>query len=242
MSIRQLLPLALLGALPLTGCIINIGGDWDPADWEGQNSYAYGYQADRGPLVRGDGERSTEARSLDAFDAVKVAGWIDVEIHVGQEQSVQVHGDSNLLGIVQAEVRGGSLELRTDRGRYRPKQRLWVEVNVPDLRAATVSGSSDLTVEGLDRGAFALAISGSGDARVSGRVNSVTVDCSGSGDADLSDLSAHQAAVVVSGSSGVLVDASDRLDVSISGSGEVRYQGQPQVAASVSGSGDVLPR
>ncbi len=229
--------LALLGAFSLTGCIISIDGGWDPA-------HAYGYTpaSERGPRRDGDGIAAEESRHLGRFDVVQVTGFFDVEVAVGSASEVILSGDSNLLQYVRTEVRDGSLELSMEPGRYDFEEPLRVQVLMPDLRALTISGSGDVSVGGVDREAVSFTITGSGDLEVEGRVDSATIVCSGSGEADLGELNARQVAVVVSGSSSVIVDATDRLDVSMSGSGRVRYIGKPQIAASISGSGDVEPR
>ena len=235
MKRTTLLPLAALALC--SACIIHIDGD----GWDTGSAFDYG-DYDNGPHLRGNGVAASQERSTAEFDAVQILGAFDVEVEVGGPQRVEVFGDDNLLDHVITEVRGGSLEVSMERGNYSTKRDLVVRVTVPDLRAAALSGSGDLSVVGVEREAVAFSITGSGTLRASGSAHSVTVDCSGSGDAKLASLAVQEAAVVVNGSATVLINAAKRLDVSMSGSGDVRYSGHPVVTASISGSGDVKPR
>jgi Putative auto-transporter adhesin, head GIN domain len=105
---------------------------------------------------------------------------------------------------------------------------------------AEVSGSGSLTLTNVDSPAMTLRLDGSGDATVSGTAVRQTVDLSGSGQYDGSNLASQDAEVSVSGSGDASVDVSDRLAASVSGSGSVNYTGSPTtVDRDVSGSGDV---
>lgn len=235
MKRTTLFPLVVLALCP--ACIIHIDGD----GWDTGSAFDYG-DHDRGPRLRGNGVAARQERSTAEFDAVQISGSFDVEVEVGGPQRVEVFGDANLLEHVLTEVRGGSLEVGMERGSYSTKRDLLVRITIPDLRAAALHGSGDLSVVGVERDALAFSITGSGSLRASGAAHSVTVDCSGSGDAKLGSLAVQEAAVVVSGSSDVQINSAKRLDVSMSGSGDVRYSGHPVVTASISGSGDVKPR
>jgi Putative auto-transporter adhesin, head GIN domain len=84
-------------------------------------------------------------------------------------------------------------------------------------------------------------LTGSGVLRASGTVTRLDASLTGSGDAQLSDLTARDARAVVSGSGRILVTATHSLSASVPGSGAVVYTGNPEhVTTSSSGSGAVV--
>ncbi|MCP3917400.1 MAG: DUF2807 domain-containing protein [bacterium] len=230
MNPRALTTTALLLGLASTACIIHV--DANGFDWE--DSYDY-----QGTRIRGNGVRASEGRQVESFDSVQVSGRMDVRVTVGGEQQVSVLGDENLLREVETYVEDGVLVLRMDHDRYKSKNDLIVEIDVPDLASLSLNGSGDAWVDGIDRPHFALALNGSGDIEVNGRADTLDVALHGSGDLDLDRLQVGQATVSIVGSGDVRLAVSDTLDGAISGSGDITYYGQPQTNASISGSGYV---
>ena len=189
----------------------------------------------------GSGLRTSEVRPLPAFDRVSVEGAARVEVRQGSESSVRLEFDDNLLPHVIAEVENGRLRVRFERHlRYRSDERLFVEVVTPRLEAISAAGSVELSATALDTARLDLHLAGSGSLTIEGRAEDVEVDLAGSGDFDLSALTARRAAVSIAGSGDVVLQASEALDVSIAGSGDVRYVGQPAVTQSVAGSGSIV--
>ena len=182
-----------------------------------------------GPVVAGSGVRTNVTRSVATFDRVDVGGEYDVVIRVGAAPSVILEGDDNLLPLIRTEVRGVHSGGSSD---------IAIRDVLSEAFEASVSGSSDLTANG-DFGDLSASISGSGEIHMTGTADLIDGHVTGSGEMDLLEVRARSARVDVSGSGGVTVEVSDRLDAKVSGSGHVRYRGQPAVQADVSGSGAV---
>lgn len=104
---------------------------------------------------------------------------------------------------------------------------------------AAVSGAGDIKGK-IDADVLESRISGSGTIELSGAANRQEVKISGSGKYYAFDLRSREVTVNISGSGQAQVDASDVLDASISGSGRVRYRGNPETNLAVSGSGKVM--
>ena len=217
---------------------------------ESQNWYGSGMKGE-GPLV-------TKTIDLSAFDAVGLS--IDADVYLSQgSQSVKIEAQQNILDNIKKEVDGKYWKIKYDKnvGKHEPIK-IWI--SVPDLIAATVSGSGDIKGEGSFKGLgdLKLAVSGSGNidfdsnssslnASVSGsgnlNLNGSTGDCqikiSGSGDIDAGDLLSSTCSVKISGSGDASVNVKENLEVAIAGSGDVVYRGNPRVKSKISGSGDV---
>ena len=193
--------------------------------------------------TEGSGTITTETRSVSGFNEIAVSGSGDVIVEAGDEESLTIEADDNLLELLTSEVSGDRLELGVKTlQRIRPSRTIVYRVTVIDLAEFDISGSADVTITGLATGSFEASISGSGDIDVVGQADDLTVRISGSGSYDGGDLVTATGDVSISGSGSATVNATDELDISISGSGSVTYLGNPSLRQSISGSGSVSQR
>jgi len=115
-----------------------------------------------------------------------------------------------------------------------------IELTAPKVTRFALNGTGRLDITGYRQDRLDLRISGDGDMSAQGAAKSVTLDISGSGNADLAALAADNAEVKISGSGQAKVGpkASARLD--ITGSGDVTLTSHPKhVESHVSGSGTI---
>lgn len=175
------------------------------------------------------------------FSAVALAISADVIITQGPH-SYEVEGPEDAVKEVAITADGETLGIG-----LKKKVRNWrgrgvvVRVSMPSLKAISIGGSGNVTVEpgfnNLDR--LELAIGGSGDINIQGKANKVEISVAGSGDVDASGLDMQACEVSIAGSGDVKLGNAERLEVSIAGSGDVRYKGNPRLEKSIVGSGDV---
>ena len=217
-----------------------------------------------GEQIKGDGKLARETRSVEAFDAVSLAGHFDVRIKQSATQRVELEADGNLLPYVETKViegsKGRTLEISVKRGyNVQSRQPLKVEIDVAQLRAVGIAGSGrteidsfksdklDLSIAGagtvvaprLDTGKLSLSIAGSGDIVAGGKSAELGVSIAGSGDVKAAELAGDEVKVSISGSGNAQVQANKKLKVSIAGSGDVRYSGTAELSSSVAGSGSI---
>jgi putative autotransporter adhesin-like protein len=183
-----------------------------------------------------DGARTTQTRDVADFTRIENRDSIDVRVRVGEAQRVQVRAGEQVIDDVGTEVRDGTLQLTLD---VDSRDDVVVEVSVPELTAIEGSGSGDIEADGIEADAFDVSSDGSADIVLEGAVGRLALELEGSGDADLGDLAAREARVVVDGSGDADVRADERLEVSVDGSGDVRYHGDPALSSHVDGSGDL---
>jgi hypothetical protein len=190
---------------------------------------------------QGSGVAATQSRDVPPFTGVELSGTNVVLVRVGAPQSVVVRGDDNLVDRVTTTVRSGTLVIGS-RGSFATDRPMRVEVRVPSLTAATLSGSGTVTVEGVDGEAFTALLPGSGVISVDGNAGRLEATLSGSGDMRLQDLVARDVVARIEGSGRLWVHAVESLDAAVSGSGAIRYGGNPaRVTQDVTGSGAVTP-
>jgi len=206
------------------------------------------------------GDPTTEKRSLDKYNKIRIEGPFDVSIDPNKTSGLTITAPNDALADIETKVEGGELILEIDNYGFMSPEMEVVIAN-DQLEAVTVAGSGsfvgavrtkrdlNLTVSGsgsIETEAEAdevnAIISGSGDIRMTGSCKSLEASISGSGDMDFSNLDAIDADVAVSGSGDMKINVSGKIKASIAGSGSVEYKGKPEeVDKSISGSGSVTP-
>jgi hypothetical protein len=154
-----------------------------------------------------------------------------------------VRGGRKVVDQIHTDVRDGTLHIdREDHDTLVLDENApRVEIEVPRLEAAEVHGSGDVDIDLAGRALHRLdlAVQGSGGVSASGRVDTLHVAVDGSGDMDLGDLRARDAAVAIHGSGAADLRVEGVLRASVDDSGDVRYRGPAEVASDVDGSGAV---
>jgi hypothetical protein len=191
-----------------------------------------------GCTIGDDGPRTTQTRDVADFTRIDSRDSVDIRLVVGEPQRVRVRAGEKVIDDVRTEVRDGTLRVTFDHDGFGGSD-IVVEASVPELTGIEASGSGDIDVEGIDAGAFDVDSDGSADIALQGTVGRLALELDGSGDADLSALTAREARVVVDGSGGADVRADERLEVDVDGSGDVRYHGDPALTQHVDGSGEL---
>jgi hypothetical protein len=217
-----------------------------------------------GPKVVGSGKLASETRPIGAFQAVRLAGSMNLVIRQGIKEAVQVQSDDNILPLIEATVtdRDGTptLQIGMVKGaHFHTRSKMVVTVDVVTLRSLLIDGSGDAVADGLKAGelvvrvsgagdvrlrqlsadTLAVNISGSGDVAASGRTGRLSLSIAGTGDVVTRELQADDVTISIAGSGDASVNARKTLAVSIAGSGDVDYTGEASVKTSIAGSGSV---
>ena len=210
------------------------------------------------------GAAATRAFTVTGFDRINVAGPFTVTVRTGPGVSVRATGDSKALDRLSAVVEGNVLRLRASNpidGDWQDGTvgKVAIAVTVPALRAATLAGSGDLTIDrakadqfdamlggsgNLSIGALqadraVLSLIGSGDLTVAGKVEAVRAAVSGSGNLAAAGLLGGEVRVSVVGSGDARLAASHKASVSANGSGDVIVAGNAECTVVQRGSGNV---
>lgn len=213
---------------------------------------------DGGDYTKGSGDAETKSLDVGSFDQLVLRSSADVKVTVGEDQSIELTTDDNLIEMFTFEVDGNTLIIDHD-GSYSTRMGAQINISVPSLEVVALKGSGEVSVDGVRGAEFIAVISGSGDVVLTdvnvnkielevngsgdivgeGQADLVTVEINGSGDVNLLDLAVKDARVKVFGSGDIEVNASDNVDARVKGSGDIRYKGSPKVSQKVNGSGDI---
>lgn len=192
--------------------------------------------------VKGSGVSAKESRVAANFSAIELAGSATVNVIAGDNESVIIEGDDNLLPYILTEVRSGKLVIRTkDNINYTTSLGIRITVTAITISAANISGSGNLTIKGVQAESARFDLQGSGTLSVSGKAQKVSANLSGSGNILCKEVIAESATAEISGSGTITLYASKSLKASIPGSGNIQYAGNPaEVDKKVLGSGNIV--
>ncbi|HEY8879425.1 MAG TPA: head GIN domain-containing protein [Roseateles sp.] len=199
-----------------------------------------------------------------AFDKLELAGAARVVLVQGERDQAFIAGNDEVQKSVEVELADRQLIIRPSGGwKFWHSGKLFVQVEMRQLRGLAVSGASDVHAPGLLRtdqlkltisGAgqarldqlqakqLNFVISGAGDGQLGGHVDELALHISGKGKILADRLQAQHARVSVSGIGNVVLWVTDDLAAHISGIGSVDYFGNPTVQRSVSGMGSISAR
>ena len=212
---HSLLAVAVLALLPLTGCGSSDAG------------------------VPGSGVSLTELRELtEDFSLVDVDGVGTVIVTCGEERSLEIVADDNLLPLLEHRLANGRLSIRPTEP-ISPNSDLLFRVGLPSLRQLTTRGAVAGEVHAASGEALKLELLGAGTVDVDGAVTTFDASIQGAGAVEAFGLVADEVSVTIAGAGSADVHATRTLGVSIAGAGTVRYQGDPTVDRSVAGIGSV---
>lgn len=212
--------------------------------------------------VTGSGSLVTESFDMRDFDQIRIGTSGVLYIEQGNEFSLSIETDDNILPLLDVEVEHGVLTLRTKPDITSLQlETIIYRVTLPELSMIDLSGSADVHVEDFSADSLSVNINGSGDVTfVNLDVASLAVRISGSGDMILPNVSAktivseinnsglmdvagetETLTVKVSGSGDLLADTlkSSTVEVAVNGSGDVVVWAVDTLDVSISGSGNV---
>lgn len=213
-------------------------------------------------FLEGNGIPATEIRGASGFDEIASSGDFDVTVVPGNNYSVEVTAESNLLSYIETDVVGHTLKIRT-RGLYslRDHHPIEIYITTPVLNGLTLSGSGIIRTDSFLSDDFRLTLSGSGDIDAMISTDQLRANVSGSGTIFLEGDAFESECVIsgsgkiksynflqshcnaaISGSGDMYVNVSNTMEASISGSGRVYYINHPVVHTSISGSGRVIDK
>lgn len=196
-----------------------------------------------GDSVVGSHKASSENRTTAGlFDRIEIAGFVEVQFRRADAPSIEVHGEDNLLEFLETHVVGSTLHVSSKPGAnlvaHLP---LMVVATAPTIHQAILTGSGGLRMSGLEQDSLSVDLRGSGDVRVEGGADTLTLKLQGSGDIDAAQLEARKVVIKLDGSGDIRAYAAEEADVSVRGSGDVNIAGNPgRRSESVLGSGGVI--
>jgi len=213
-------------------------------------------------LLEGNKDVRSEFRSASGFSQIALVGDFKVIVKPGVEYSIEVSAESNLLPVIETDVKGSTLKISTG-GMHTLIKNHPVEIFIttPVLESLSMSGSGMLKTGSFASDHFKVALSGSGDIEAEVNTNLLDADVSGSGTILLKgttdkgdfvisgsgkiksyELQQSNCDVLISGSGSMYINAIDTINARLLGSGMVYYVNHPVVNTSILGSGGAFDK
>lgn len=210
--------------------------------------------------IIGSGNMVTETRRISDFNSIQLNGIGTLYIEQGNKESLEITAEENIIEYLESSVIGNNLRLEVrDFVNLDPTKEIIYRLYVKDLEKIEVgglgelhigplnttrlnfkiSGSGNADFENLRADSLMIEISGLGNVKVAGMVETQRVELSGAGYYDAEKLSSSEAKIKISGTGKAVVWVKDELDVELSGMGNFQYYGSPILSTDISGIGSV---
>ena len=190
--------------------------------------------------VVGSGVMTTETRDVHGFREVSLSGVGALTIQHGDQESLVIEGEDNIVSIIETEVVGERLTIGFDRpATVIPTKALRYRLTVVNLSGIDLSGAGSIVAYGINTDRLEVTVSGAGSLTVAGEADHQNVLLSGVGSYHAEGLITNTAVVEVSGAGSATIQVNEHLEVNVSGAGSVHYLGDPTVESNVTGLGSV---
>ncbi len=208
--------------------------------------------------VKGNGDVEKETRQVSSFNELDISNAFDIYLTQGNQESLVIEADENILEYIKTEVKGGVLKIYIkEKVRNIKTMKAYIsfkmldkielsgacdlfgenEFKFDDLEIES-SGASDMEMKFTADKVY-LDLSGASDVEFVGSANTLIVDVSGAADIHAQDFEVQRCTVDASGASTIKVFATEELNVDASGASTVRYKGKPSINMDSSGASSI---
>ena len=201
------------------------------------------------------------AATTPAFTALEAFGPDNIVFVTGDSFQISATGDAEAMKHLRFKVKDGTIMIG------RKSKKFWgngndgvtITVTAPRLTEASLAGSGDFTADRMAGDAVLVELAGSGnadvadvtaksfkgdvagtgDVRLTGKVERAEFSVAGTGDIDASKLASVDAEVSIAGTGDVRLSATGTVDASIAGTGDINVTGGAKCKSSSIGSGKI---
>mgnify|MGYP003564030844 CR=1 FL=1 len=188
-----------------------------------------------------------EIRTAD-FTKIQLTGSADVTYEQRKGNPlVEVYTSDNVLEALDIDVKGNTLRIEFKKGYKISYNELKIKIQASNIEGVSITGSGDVELKpGIKTSRMLLTIAGSGDIDVTDlTATDLEITIAGSGDVEgnLVKCSALKSSIAGSGDIDLKNLAAGSVQASIAGSGEMELKGTADTASySIAGSGDIKAR
>ena len=170
----------------------------------------------------GQGPVETKALTLAPFSGIELEGVANLYITSGEEQSVVLKAQQNMMDVLTWDVSAQVLTIALKDGvSLRNHEEIRFEIQLPALDRILHEGVGDIQLQGSPQREMDLVHRGVGNM-------------------DAYDLPLEQCVLLQAGVGDCFVKVATNLDVDITGPGNVYYRGTPQISCTESGLGSLI--
>ena len=177
--------------------------------------------------VKGNGNLASEMRKLSNFKAIEITiGYDKIIVNCGEEPSIHISGDENILPLIITRIRKGILRIESD-STFETKADSEIIINVKSLKEFTFDGVGETVIQNVNSEKFTCNINGVGSCDLNGKVKSFNISVNGVGSVNARQLIADDVVASLNGVGSVKLYAKNSLNASVNGIGGLTYFGNP---------------
>jgi hypothetical protein len=175
--------------------------------------------------IQGSGRILTEQRRVRNFDRVYLTSFGDLFITQGEQESLTVKADDNLMPYIETQVENGTLRLNNPV----PNGSVEFHLSVKEITGLGATGVGDIHWTSLDLDHLEFVISGVGD--IGGwslDTDRLEISIDGAGDVNVNSLTADELVIYSAGAGEIDIGSltAEELVAYLSGAGDVHLAGQ----------------
>ncbi|WP_321397814.1 head GIN domain-containing protein [Emcibacter sp.] len=170
----------------------------------------------------------SEKRDHKGFTVIKIETGLSLDVHIGDEFSVEVMGDEKKVARLKTRVENNALVIDYDKDKIDMGNSLHMDVTLPKFTRLQVDGAVDADIEDFDGGDFEIELNGAGNIEMEGTCDKLDIELNGAGNIEAEDLECKDVEVDVNGAGNVEVYASESIDAQVSGFGNIDVYGKPK--------------
>ena len=177
--------------------------------------------------VKGNGNLASEMRKLSNFKSIEITISYDkILVNCGQEPSLHISGDENILPLITTRISKGILKIESD-STFETKADSEIIINVKSLKEFTFDGVGETVIQNVNSEKFTCNINGVGSCDLKGKVKSFNISVNGVGSVNARQLIADDVVANLNGVGSVKLYAKNSLNASVNGIGGLTYFGNP---------------
>ena len=177
--------------------------------------------------VKGNGNFVSEMRELSKFKAIEITiGYDKIIVNCGQNPSLHISGDENILPLITTKISKGILRIESD-STFETKADSEIIINIKSIKDFTFDGVGKTVIHNLNEDKFKCNINGVGSCELNGKVESFYVSVNGVGSVNAKQLIADDVVANLNGVGSVKLYAKNSLNASVNGIGGLTYFGNP---------------
>ena len=181
--------------------------------------------------IEGSGVIISEKRDVSNFDRVEVCCGMHLYLTQGDEETLLVTADDNLMDEIETRILDNRLvveyRLKTNVS-YRTTEPVRLELTVIDIDAVSISGGGWIESPIIETDSFDLDLSGGGDGYFAElTADRMDIHISGGGDVEADTVNVKNLNINLSGGSDATIDdlVAETLNLEVSGSGRAEILG-----------------
>jgi hypothetical protein len=197
---------------------------------------------DTGVTLVGSDNIISEARQAAGFKEINISGVLAVDIRYGEEYSVTVRANDNIISRITTETSLERISIRLDTDNH-SLENIIAEVVIitPELVKITNEGISTIDLSGFEQlSTLTIQSQGIGNITATGSVVDLSLTLTGIGSYSGFDFIADQCEIDLEGIGSAEVTAKESLTGSLKGIGNLSYKGDADVQINDSGIGTVV--